>query len=171
MRYLLLIAALFFGACSTLVVEHDYDPSYDFSEVRSFAVVHKQKENEDGLTVRRIEDAMVRTLRSKGLRQSDAANADIVFLFHLGVTNKTEIYTDYQMVGYGRYGGMVVATPRSYNYDEGKLIIDAYDPKSNQTVYRVVLKDEIKERRTPKQRQEAIEEAIEKALSTFPPKR
>ena len=74
------------------------------------------------------------------------------------------------MVGYGKYGGMVISTPRSYNYEEGKLVIDAYDPKINQTVYRVVVKDEIKQKKSPQEREKYIEEAIEKALKNFPPK-
>lgn len=167
--FLFLLITLLFGACSTLEVQNDYDPSYDFSKVKSFAIVHKQKEGEDGLTIKRIESALAKVLRSKGLVQTEPKKADLVFLFHINVTNKTEIYTDYQMVGYGRYGGMVIITPRSYNYDEGKLIIDAYDPKSNQTVYRVVLVDEIKQRKTPKEREEYINEAIQKALAAFPP--
>ncbi len=168
--YLFLFVALLFGACSTLEVQHDYDPSYDFSKVKSFAIVHKQKEGEDGLTIKRIEKALAKALEAKGLVPAQQQKADLIFLFHLNVTNKTEIYTDYQMVGYGRYGGMVIATPRSYNYDEGKLIIDAYDPKINQTVYRVVLTDELKERKTPKEREEYIDEAIRKALKSFLPR-
>ena len=151
-------------------VQNDYDPSYDFSKVKSFAVVHKQKEGEDGLTVKRIEKALTKALKVKGLVPTQPQKADLLFLFHLNVTNKTEIYTDYQMVGYGMYGGMVISTPRSYNYDEGKLIIDAYDPKINQTVYRVVLTDELKERKTPKEREKYIDKAITKALKSFPPK-
>ncbi len=162
--------ALFFGACSTLSVQNDYDPSYDFTKVKSFAVVHKLKEGEDGLTSKRIYKALVDTLKAKGLEEVDVKKADLIFLYHINVTNKTQIYTDYQMVGYGRYGGMVISTPRSYNYDEGKLIIDGYDPKMNQTVYRVVLVDEIKQHKTPKERQAYIKEAIEKALAKFPPR-
>ncbi len=168
--YLFLLVTLLFGACSTLEVQNDYDPSYDFSKVKSFAIVHKQKEGEDGLTVKRIEKALEKALEAKGLVASQPQKADLLFLFHLNVMNKTEIYTDYQMVGYGRYGGMVISTPRSYNYDEGKLIIDAYDPKINQTVYRVVLTDELKHRKTPKEREKYIDEAIAKALKNFPPK-
>ena len=121
------------------------------------------------MTIKRIQNALAKALQEKGLIQTRPQKADLVFLFHLNVTNRTEIYTDYQMVGYGRYGGMVISTPRSYNYDEGKLIIDAYDPKQNQTVYRVVLTDEIKQRKTPKEREEYINDAIAKALKDFPP--
>ena len=170
MRYIfLLLITLLFGACSSLSVQNDYDPSYDFSKVKSFAIVHKTKEGEDGLTVQRIEKALAIVLEQKGLIQTQPQKADLVFLFHIDVTNKTQIYTDYQMVGYGMYGGMVISTPRSYNYDEGKLIIDAYDPKINKAVYRVVLTDEIKKRKTPKEREKAIEKAIQKGLESFPP--
>lgn len=170
MRYLVgFFIAFFVSACSTLSVQNDYDPSYDFSKVKSFAVVHKTKEGENALVAKRIRQALETALEAKNLKKVDAKKADLVFLYHINVTNKTEIYTDYQMVGYGRYGGMVISTPRSYNYDEGKLVIDAYDPKINQTVYRVELRDEIKYQKTPMERQAYINKAIQKALEKFPP--
>lgn len=169
MRFVIAVLVAFvFSACSTLSVQNDYDPDFDFSKVHTFAVKHKPKKGEDGLTAKRITHALIKALKAKGYKEVGAKDADLVFLYHINVTNKTEIYTDYQIVGYGRYGGMVVSSPRSYNYDEGKLIIDAYDPKNNQTVYRVVLTDEIKKQKTPKERQIYIEKAIQKALEDFP---
>jgi hypothetical protein len=162
------IVTLFFVACSTMKVTTDYAPQYDFSTIKTFAVVHKTKANEDGLTNDRIMQAITDVLKSKGFQEASEKNADIVFLFHLNIQNKTEIYTDYQMVGYGR-GGMVIAVPSTYNYDEGKLIIDGYDPKRNKTVYRAVVVDELKEKKDPKERQAYILEVVQKALKNFPP--
>jgi len=164
---LILILALFISACSTLKTNVDYNPKYDFSKVRTFAVVHKIKEGENSLVADRITKAIKKVLKQKGLKEVNAKKADLVFLFHLNVTNKTDIYTDYQMVGYGRYGGMVIATPRSYNYDEGRLIIDAFDSKINKTVYRVEAIDEIKNKKTPQKREEYINEVISEALKDF----
>lgn len=164
---LILILALFISACSTLKTNVDYNPKYDFSNVRTFAVVHKIKEGENSLVADRITKAIKKVLKQKGLKEVDVKKADLVFLFHLNVTNKTDIYTDYQMVGYGRYGGMVIATPRSYNYDEGRLIIDAFDSKINKTVYRVEAIDEIKNKKTPQKREEYINEVISEALKDF----
>ena len=169
-KYFILTIVLFFSACSTLEVSSDYKEDYDFSKVKTFAVVHKQKENENSLVIDRITSAIKEALTQKGLKAVDAKKADLVFLFHLNVTNKTDIYTDYQMVGYGRFGGAVIATPRSYNYDEGKLIIDGYDPKLNKVVFRVVAVDEIKDQKTPKEGKKYINETIKEVLKTFPPK-
>ncbi|NPA65918.1 MAG: DUF4136 domain-containing protein [Epsilonproteobacteria bacterium] len=168
MRYILtFFMALFLTACSTLQTEVDYDEGYDFSKIKTFAVVHKVKEGESTLVADRISEAIKQTLKQKGLKEVSRDKADVVMLFHLNVQNKTEIYTDYQMVGYGRYGGMVISTPRSYNYDEGKLIIDAYDPKINKTIYRVVLVDEIKHKKTPQERKEYVMEVVSKGLKDF----
>ena len=161
---------LFISACSTLSTSVDYDTHYNFKTIHTFAVVHKTKEGENTLTNERIEKALVNVLKSKGLQEVEPQNADLVFLYHTNVQNKTDIYTDYQMVGYGRYGGMVISTPRTYNYDEGKLIIDAYNPKTNKTVYRAVAVDELPEKKTLQEREEYINEVITKTLKTFPPK-
>jgi hypothetical protein len=169
-KYIFLVLALLFSACSTLEVDSDYKEGYDFSKVKTFAVVHKVKENENTLVIDRIKSAIEKSLKAKGLKEVDANGADLVFLFHLNVTNKTDIYTDYQMVGYGRYGRGVIAVPQSYNYDEAKLIIDAYDPKIKKIVFRVVAVDELKKQKTPQKRKEYINKTIKEILKTFPPK-
>jgi len=172
MRYLfLLLSALLITACSTLSTSVDYDPHYNFKTIHTFAVVHKTKQGENTLISERIKNAMVRTLKAKGLKETDPKSADLIFLYHVNVQNKTDIYTDYQMVGYGRYGGMVISTPRTYNYDEGKLIIDAYNPRTNKTVYRAVAVDEVHQKDTPQEREHYIQEVIEKTLQSFPPKK
>jgi len=148
----------------------DYDTQYNFKQIHTFAVLHKDKAGENGLTNARITKAIEKALRSKGLKEVNPNNADLIFLYHVHVQNKTDIYTDYQMVGYGRYGGMVISTPRSYNYDEGKLIIDAYSPKSNKTVYRAVAVDELQQKKTPQEREAYINEVVQKTLKSFPPK-
>jgi len=171
MRYIIFsILVLFLSACSTLTTSVDYDTHYNFKNIHTFAIVHKAKEGENTLINERIETAIKKTLETKGLQQTNPQNADLVFLYHVHVQNKTDIYTDYQMVGYGRYGGMVISTPRTYNYDEGKLIIDAYNPKTNKTVYRAVAVDELPEKKTPQEREEYIQKVITKTLETFPPK-
>jgi hypothetical protein len=170
-KYFILAIALFFSACSTLEVSSDYKEGYDFSKVKTFVVVHKLKPTENSLVDERIKSAIKSALKEKGLKEVDVKKADLVFLYHLNVTNKTDIYTDYQMVGYGRFGGAVIATPRSYNYDEGKLIIDGYDPKLNKAVYRVEAIDEIKDKKTPQKRKEYINATIKEILKTFPPKK
>ena len=163
-------AALFLSACSTMQIRDDYDASYDFSKVKRFAVVHKPKAGENPLVAKRIEEALYKVLERKGFKPSDPKNADLVFLFHTDVTNKTQIYTDYQMVGYGRYGAMVVSSPRSYNYEEGRLIVDAYDPKRNGVVYRSEVIDELRYKKTPQERRRYIDAVITEALENFPPK-
>ncbi|MBA1432748.1 MAG: DUF4136 domain-containing protein [Epsilonproteobacteria bacterium] len=171
MKYLFTsLFALFFIACSTLSTSIDYDTKYDFNTFHTFAVVHKAKEGENTLTSDRIKNALIKTLKTKGFTQVDVKSADLVFLYHTNVQNKTDIYTDYQMVGYGRYGGMVISTPRTYNYDEGKLIIDAYNPKTNRIVFRAVAVDELPDKKTPQEREIYINEIITKTLEKFPPK-
>jgi len=172
MKYILIgLLTLLISACSTLTTSVDYDTHYNFKAIKTFAIVHKAKEGENTLTNERIENALRKTLKEKGFKEVSAKNADLVFLYHTNVQNKTDIYTDYQMVGYGRYGGMVISTPRTYTYDEGKLIIDAYNPKTNKTVYRAVAVDELPNKKTPQEREEYIQKVINKTLETFPPKK
>ena len=172
MRYLLIsLITLLLAGCSTLSTTIDYDTHYNFKSVKTFAVVHKTKEGENTLASERIKKALRTTLKAKGFKEVSPKVADLVFLYHMNVQSKTDIYTDYQMVGYGRYGGMVVSTPRAYTYDEGRLIIDAYNPKTNQTVYRAVAVDELPLKKTPLEKDAYVEKVIVKTLKDFPPKK
>jgi hypothetical protein len=69
-----------------------------------------------------------------------------------------------------RYRGMMVPTTRTYNYDEGKLIVDMLDPKNNNIIYRISVKDELKSFDTPKERTAYINDVVAQMLKDFPKK-
>jgi len=168
--FLLLIPFLFVG-CSTLRVTTDYDKEFDMSNLKTFTIVHKKAEfKEDTLTAKRIQDALTSTLKAKNYQAVKQSDADFYVIYHLNVTNKTQIDTDYQFVGMYpyRYGGAMVATTRAYNYDEGKLIIDIINPNDKNIIFRSVATDELRTLETPQEREIYIKEVILKALEKMP---
>lgn len=174
-RYLLFpLVLLFFSACSTMTVNSDYDPKYDFRTLSSFAVVYPQKTNT--LTESRISEAVTMQMVKKGYRKTDRSTADFIILFHTDVTNKTQVVTDYQMVGYYPYYGygygapMAVPVQHEYNYDEGKIIIDALDPNGNKIFWRAVATDRLKSFDTPQERIEYIQKVVAETMASFPKK-
>ncbi|WP_373003219.1 DUF4136 domain-containing protein [Sulfurimonas sp.] len=167
---ILLSALALFTGCSTLQVSTDYDDTFDFSKQKSFVIKHENKAGEDTLSNDRIIDSLEVDLQAKGYKKVSQKEADLIFVFHVNVEKKSDIQTDYQMMGYGmyRYGGAMIATTSTYNYDEGTLVIDALNPKNEKIVWRATGVAELKEQKTPQKRKEYINSIITKMMSSFP---
>jgi len=169
-----IIAAVFtgllFSACSSLSVNVDYDPDFDFSLQNSFAIVHYNKEGEDTLFNDRLIEALETELLAKRYIKKDKDTTDLIFVFHVNVENKTDIDTDYIRLGYSRYGysGHMMATTRTYKYKKGTLIIDALNPKDNKIVFRSIATDILKTHNTPEERTEYLNKVINEAMKDFP---
>ena len=180
--FLLALLVLFFNACSTMEINVDYDTEYDFTNKTNYAIVHSDRVGDNTLVNDRVTDALKRVLTEKNYVQVTKENADLIFVFHVNVQHKSDIRTDYQMIGYGGfgygsgfgyygspYGTTVVATPRVYNYTEGKLIIDALNPKTKKIVWRGIASDEVgKNKDTPDERAAYINKVVTKLMKNFP---
>ena len=166
--------------CSSLQVSSDYDPEYDFSHIRKIAILYPESgDHVVTLAQQRFARAIGETLARKGYTVvRDRQKADLLMLFHLNVTERRQLVTDYEMVGlypyayypywYGGYG--MVPVTREYTYTEGKFIIDAVDPRGNRIVWRGVATDRLKELKTPEEREAYIRKVVADVLANFPPK-
>ena len=178
-KYLVAIfTLLFFGACSTLQVQHDYNPQYDFSKVHRIAVLYSQSSDHTvSLAQQRFEQAIKSSLRERGFEITDKTHADLYMLFHLDVSTQRQIVTDYQAVGIYPYrlrfygGTMMIPVQREYTYTEGKIIIDAVDPHGNRVVWRGIATDRLHNFDTPQEKIAYIQKVAQKVLADFPPKK
>ncbi|WP_226960502.1 DUF4136 domain-containing protein [Sulfurimonas paralvinellae] len=163
---------VFLVSCSTLSVNVDYDEGYDFSRVKSFSIKHYAKEGESELVNKRITDALRKTLEFRGYKYVQKG-ADMVFVYHYGAKDKVNITTDYQMIGYRGfgYGGAMIATPRTYNYTEGTIVVDGLDPKTKKIVYRTVGTLELQEQKTPQEKRKYTNKIIQELMQKFPPEK
>ena len=176
---LFILTTLIFSACSTINVTNDFDPAFSFDDVKTYVIVNKSSEAVNTLTDARIMTGIDTQLTRKGYSKTDRKNADIYVIFHTDVRNKTTVVQDYQHMGispyrYGRYYGyggmMAVPVTRTYNYDEGKLLIDILDPKNNKIVWRGVATDNLKKHKTPEERMDYINEVMVSIFEALPSK-
>ena len=169
----LTISLLMFTACSTLKIDTDYDDTFNLSEQSTFIIEHKNKKGEDTLTNDRIINSLKSTLKQKNYKNASINKADLIFVFHVNVENKSDIHTDYQMMGYGRYrySGSILATTRTYDYKEGTLIVDALNPKNQKIVWRTIATTQLNKQRTLKEKQKYIDEIVQELMSSFPLKK
>jgi len=176
-RLFLSVLALFFlSACSSLHVDHDYNPSYDFSGLKKVAIVYAQ--SSDGtisLAQQRFATAIRETMQRKGFVVTDRDHADFLMVFHLNVTEKRQLVTDYEMVGIYPYyypyyyGGGMVPVTREYTWTEAKIVIDAIDPDGNKIFWRGLATDRLHSFETPQERMKYTEEIVTEILKHFPP--
>jgi len=167
-----LVSILIIAGCSSLKVNVDYDPEFNFSQQHSFTIVHHNKEGEDTLFNDRLIKALEDDLKTKAYVLGSKKSADLIFVFHVNVESKVDIDTDYAMVGYGRYGygGRMVSSTRTYKYKKGTLIIDALNPKDKKIVFRSISTDILKSYDNPEERIVYIQKVVHKAMKEFPSK-
>jgi len=170
--FILMLSALVFSACSSLRVSHDYDTEFDFIKQKTFAIAHNNREGEDTLHNDRVQKALEVDLVSKGYTKTIKKDANLVFVFHTSVENKTDIETDYQMIGYRRfgYGGAMIATTNTYHYTKGTLIVDALNPNDEKIVWRGIATDTLNEKKTPEERTEYVNKVVNAMMKVFPSK-
>ncbi len=175
MRILLpIFLALLISGCSSLKVATDYDTTADLTSPKNFVIVHKAVAGEDTLTSDRIIAALKTELTQKGYSESSREKADFYVLFHVGVTSKTRIDTDYQHVnmypysyGYG-YRSVSMPQTRVYNYEEAKLIVDAVVPQKNKIIWRGTAVDYLKNLETPQEKTDYINKTLNSLMKKFP---
>lgn len=139
---LVLGLVLFAAPAFAQKVAIDYDHQFDFDKVKTFQYVEtKESEPADPLMDERIEAAIMRTLTEGGLTQVDS-DPDLFVTYHMTTEDyKVLSTTSFGYGGYGagwhRWGGsMGTATTTEYNYTEGTLVIDAYEPAEKKMVWR-----------------------------------
>ncbi len=172
-RIAIFILLLFFAGCSSLQVQNDYNPKYDFSKLKSFAVLTPQKGSVITLTQERLKNAVIETLEAKGYTLVPKEEADFWIMFHTDVTRMKEVVNDYESLGlypydYGYWGPAYIPSRYEYTYDEAKIVIDALDPSDKKVFFRGVATDLLRDFDTPAERVAYIKDVVRKILAPFP---
>lgn len=157
-------ACMLLAACSTMRANIDYDPTYDFSKVKTYNWIPNPKiAQSDELFDKHFRKVMDEKLSAKGY-SVDESNPDVLIAYHGGVESKVDV-TNWGYRYPGWYGGVEV-----YQYDEGTLIVDFVESASKNLIYRSTVSAEMDRRNSDfEKRQKRIAEAVEKILKSFPP--
>jgi hypothetical protein len=159
------------GCASAPKVTVDFNPAVDFSSYHTYSWVVKP----DGispLVQQRIVDGISAELRAKGL--VPAEQGDIVVAAQVATAEKQSYDTFYSGAAYGGYGrrgglGMSSATTTVRSYNVGTLVVDLFDAKTQQGIWRGVTSDTIPSS------QDKINAMVTTAITTmfadFPPKK
>ena len=178
---IILLLALALG-CSSLKVTSDYDPEANFAPYRTYTWLEHPAQNTtqalDPLLHQRILAAVETQLGERGYVRIFEGSPDFLIGYHLRTENKLDVQTINRSYGYayGRYGRWGMGYPvggysetRVTEYAEGTFILDIVDGKSNELVWRGSAQGRIREKKTPKERDEAVRKTVAAVLEKFPP--
>ncbi|GJL59094.1 MAG: hypothetical protein NPIRA03_19510 [Nitrospirales bacterium] len=118
----------------------------------------------------RIQDAVAAELANKGYIEIIAGNSDFYVTYYVGREERIRVEN---MRGplMRPYWGMGMGYTEVYQYEEGTLIIDLLDGKKQHIIWRGVAKGVVDWKGTTGGQTGLINEAVQKVLAQFPPKR
>lgn len=180
----LVISLLLSGCASTPQVTTDFNPSYNFANLKTFSVQDAKADNKENIlispfTFNHIHDLLNTELAKRYQSVSEEKSADFVVTYHVVMEEKLDprVYDDLYGFGYWgrgpRYPSPFFARPAystSLNvYSQGSLIIDMVDTKTNQPIWRGVSEKRLSKGLTPQQQREVLAGALLEVLAQFPP--
>ena len=174
-RRLAVAAALSFVSAGAFAqdVKVDFDKAADFTKYKTFAIKLGTSWN-NPLGEKRVLAEIQQGLTEKGwTATTDDAKADAIVVLH-GATEKQKSLNTFYSGGYGGYGwrggwggGMGSSTTTVDEYTVGTLVVDIFDSKSKQLVYRGTATDELSNK--PEKNAKKLAKASDKLFKDFPP--
>jgi hypothetical protein len=175
MRTLAAVAVL--SAASTAFAQDvsvDYDKSVDFAKIKTFAVKVGTSWG-NPISEKRVTDEIQQTLVEKGWKAVEA-DPDALVVLHGATEKQKELNTFYSGGMYGGYGyrgwggvGMGMGTSHTSvsEFTVGTLVVDIFDAKSKQLLFRGTASDEISDK--PDKNKKKLAKASDKMFKNFPP--
>jgi hypothetical protein len=146
-------------------VRTDYDKHASFGNYHTYS--WEKVQTSDPLWETRIKDAVDKDLQSKGWQKVDSG-ADIALMAVGSSRNQQEYSTFYDGLGGWRWGGFGETTTTTETYRVGSLVLDMYDAKNKQLVWRGVASDTLSDK--PDKNEKTLDKSVDKMLKNFPPK-
>jgi hypothetical protein len=173
---LTLAVLLIVVGCAPLVVDYDYDTTYDFSRLKTYdwSPIQPGSDKEE-LTAKRIEHAVNGQLQSKGYaRATDAPDFQVSIK---GVRKTVEAGSvgvgASVAVPVGSHGSVRVGGGKSKprTKQEGTLDIDIKDPKTAALIWQGNASVTIQEKMSAEEQQKTIDHVVAEVLKNFPPQK
>lgn len=195
-KILILVGIIFLiSGCSTLEINVDNDPDYNFSSLSKFNVMYKKKDDGKDFTRSRLSKTLSKYFIAKGYTKVPEGESDFSFMIHLNINKRSEIETNYQEIGvtprhnyynrrpyglsnraqyYDRYtleNRSSVSTTSTYEYEEGHLVIEVLDRKENAVFWQSTARDELSGSNSSQEEvTKYINMLLEKMFANFPKK-
>src|SRR5262252_7819693 len=124
-------------------VRTDYDHSFNFSQLKTFAVKIGTSWG-NPLTEQRAKDAVTQQLTAKGWTVADESTADAIVILHGATKSEKSLDTFYSGGGWGWGGGMATTTVNTVHV--GSAVVDIFDAKTKKLIFRGTAQDELSDK-------------------------
>ena len=146
-------------------VKTDYDHSANFGQYKTYS--WEKVQTKDPLMVDRIKDAVNGTLTAKGWTQVDSGGDVSVVAVEITQEQQT-LDTFYNGFGGGwRWGGFGDATTTTETYKVGSLVIDLFDAKTRNLLWRGSSSDTLSNNADKNTKN--LDKGVQKMFAHFPP--
>ncbi|RRU03203.1 MULTISPECIES: DUF4136 domain-containing protein [Stenotrophomonas] len=172
--FVLAVLATGLVACaSSPTVRTDHDPSANFASFKTYSWAQKPQ-GASPLVVQRIVDGVDARLRARGL--TEAPNGDIALVANIANSQRQTLDTFYTGTGMGGWGwrggwgggmGMASSTTTVHTYDVGTLVVDMFDSRTKQAVWRGSASGTVPS--STDRVNAAVEAGLDKMFADFPP--
>ena len=153
-------------------VKVDFDKAFDFSTVKTYSIRIGTAWGND-LGQRRVLSEIDEAIAGKGWKKAAEGQANIQVVLHGATQTKRSANTFYSggMGGYGYHygamGGMGTSTTTVSEFTVGTLVVDMFDTKSKNLVFRGVAEDELSD--NAEKNAKKLDKASTKMFKNFPP--
>ena len=156
------------GAAFAQQVKTDFDHQANFSQYKTYSWQDVKVKNP--LWTDRIKNAVNAQLEAKGLSQVESGGDVAIVAIATTQTQRT-LNTFYDGFGGGwrwrGFGGMGEATTTEQDYKEGTLVVDLYDAKTKQLIWRGSAQGTLSNK--AEKNQKNLDKGVAKMFQKFPP--
>jgi hypothetical protein len=170
-----LLSLLLLGACSSYRVTYDYDVTASYSRYKTFDY-YTSKKGTGGTTSlmdKRVRAAVEKELQAKGFSMETKADPDFLVTYYPIVQERKVRSTVHMGWGWGYrpfYGRVGTSTSQVHRYQEGTIVIEIVDFKSNQMIWQGAAAGALTGLENPEDANEVVTNAVRDILVQFPPK-
>lgn len=181
---LLLIIVSLSGCATKPYVETDYEAGYNFAALKTFAVKSAKQDTKENIlispfTLSHIHSLVNGELAKRYQSVSESATPDFFVTYHVVMEEKLESSAYDQTYAMGYWGrGYRYPSPMFYRpvfdggvriYNQGSLIIDMVDAKTQRPIWRGVSEKRLSKSLSPQKQREILTGAVMEVLAQFPP--
>lgn len=172
------------GCAAKPDVATDYEASYNFAALKSFAVKTAKQDSKENILISPFTLSHIHSLVNSELAKryqavDESATADFYVTYHVVMEEKLDPRTYDDIYGMGYWGrGYRYPSSIFYRapldggirvYNQGSLIIDMVDAKTQQPIWRGVSEKRLNKGLSPQKQREILTSAVLEVLAQFPP--
>ena len=164
-------------ACGGIQVNSDYNPNTDFTRFRTYAWAEGSGSLDDprmtDLVDQRFRRAVESELVSRGWEKTASAEPDVFVGYQIALDDRVDYQTinTYYGPGWGYrgvYGNIGTTQTAVREYTVGTLVIDVYDARQRELVWRGSGEDKVDPAWNPEESQERINQVVTQIMQGFP---